>query len=55
MQSQQERSGYLCSCVSIEARIPFSYPLRRILKLANQAFDRRNPTFYERNAAKGRP
>ena len=45
MRGQQERSGSLFSYVSIEERIPASHPLRRIWKLADQALDRRNPTF----------
>ena len=44
MRGQQERSGSLFSYVSIEERIPASHPLRRIRKLADQAFDRLNPT-----------
>jgi hypothetical protein len=41
--------------VSIEERIPASQPLRRIRKLADQALDRLNPTFYELYAVEGRP
>jgi hypothetical protein len=45
MRGQQERSGSLFSCVSIEERIPASHPLRRIRKLADQALDRLNCAF----------
>jgi len=40
--------------VSIEERIPASHPLRRIPKLAVQALDRLNPTFYTLYASEGR-
>ena len=39
MRGQQERSGSLFSCVSIEERIPASHPLRRIRKLADQSLE----------------
>ena len=55
MRGQQERSGSLFSYVSIEERIPASHPLRRIRKLAYQAFDRLNPTFCQLYASEGRP
>lgn len=42
MRGQQERTGSLFSIVSIEDRIPASHPLRRFLKLADQALDRLN-------------
>ncbi len=45
MRGQQESSGSLFSCVSIEERIPACHPLRRMRKLADQALDRLNPTF----------
>jgi transposase len=41
--------------VSIEERIPASHPLRRIRKVADQALDRLNPTFFAQYAAEGRP
>jgi transposase len=55
MRGQQERSGSLFSYVSIEERIPASHPLRRIRKLADQAFDRLNPTFCALYPPEGRP
>jgi len=55
MRCQRERSGSLFSYVSIEERIPACHPLRRILKLADQALDRLNPTFCELYAVEGRP
>jgi len=45
MRGQREQSGSLFSYVSIEERIPATFPLRRIRKLADQALDRLNPTF----------
>ena len=55
MRVHRELSGSLFSYISIEERIPASHPLRRIRKLADQAFDRLNLTFYELYAAEGRP
>jgi transposase len=55
MRGHRERSGSLCSYVSIEERIPASHPLRRIRKLADQPLDRLNPTFCALYAAEGRP
>jgi transposase len=55
MRGRRERSGSLFSYVSIEERIPAGHPLRRVQKLADQAIDRLNPTFYELYAAEGRP
>ena len=55
MRDQQERSGSLFSYVTIEDRIPASYPLRRIRKRADQALYRLNPTFCELYAVEGRP
>ena len=55
MRGRRERSGSLFSYMSIEERIPASHPLRRIRKLADQAFDRLNPMFYELYAVEGRP
>jgi transposase len=55
MRGQQERTGSLFSCVSIEERIPARHPLRRIGKLADRALDRLNPTFCKLYASEGRP
>ncbi len=55
MRGQQERSGSLFFCVSIEERIPASHPLRSICRLADQALDRLNPTFCRLYALEGRP
>ena len=55
MPGQQERTGSLFAYVSIEDRIPASHPLRCIRKLADQALDRLNPTFYQLYASEGRP
>jgi transposase len=55
MRGQQERTCSLFSHMSIEERIPASHPLRRIRKLADQALDRLNPTFFSLYAAEGRP
>ena len=54
MRGRRERSGSLFSYVSIEERIPASHPPRWIRKLADQAFDRLNPTFCELYAAGAR-
>jgi hypothetical protein len=54
MPGQQERTDSLFSYVSIEERIPANHPLRRIPKLADQALDRLNPTFYKLYASEGR-
>jgi hypothetical protein len=45
MRGPQEISGSLPCDVSIAERIPASFPLWRIRKLADQALDRLNPTF----------
>jgi hypothetical protein len=55
MRGQQERTGSLFSYVSIKDRIPASHPRRRIRKLADQALDRLNPTFFILYASEGRP
>jgi hypothetical protein len=55
MRGQQERSGSLFSCVSIEDRIPENHPLRPSRRLANQALDRLNPTFCQLYDSEGRP
>ncbi len=55
MRGHRERSGSLISYVFIEERIPASYPLPRIWKLADQALDRLNPTFCELYASEARP
>lgn len=55
MRGQQERTGSLFSSISIKDRIPASHPLRRIRKLADQAFDRLNPSFCQLYASEGRP
>jgi hypothetical protein len=55
MKGQQECSGSLFSCTSIEERIPASHPLRRIRKLADQALHLLNPSFCKLYAAEGRP
>jgi hypothetical protein len=47
MRGQQEPHGSLFSCVAIEERIPSSQPLWRIRRLAAQALDRLNPTFFD--------
>ena len=52
---QQERTGSLFSCVSIQERIPASHLLRRIRKLADQALDRLNPTLCQLYASERRP
>ena len=54
MRGQQERSGSLFICVSIEERIPASHPLRRIRTLADKVLDRLNPTFCALYAAEAR-
>jgi transposase len=55
MRGQQERTGSLFSSISIKDRIPASHPLRRIRKLADQAFDCLNPSFCQLYASEGRP
>ena len=45
MRGQLERNGSLFSYMSIEERIPASFPLQRIRQLSDQALDRLNPTF----------
>jgi len=55
MRGHRERSRSQLSYVSIDERIPASHPLRRIRKLADQSFDRLNPTFCELYAAEARP
>ncbi|CAK6689675.1 hypothetical protein ICNINCKA_00654 [Synechococcus sp. CBW1107] len=53
MRGQLVHSGSLFSYVSIEKRILASHPLRRIRKLADQALDRLNPSFYELYTSEG--
>ena len=55
MRGQQERTGPLFSYISTEDRIPASYPLRQVPRLADQALDRLNPTFCKLYPEGGRP
>ena len=55
MCGQQERTGPLFSNISTEDRIPATHTLRRVRRLAGQAFDRLNPTFCKIYPEGGRP
>jgi len=43
MRGHQERTGPLFSYISSEVRIPPTYPLRQVWRLADQALDRQPP------------
>jgi len=55
MRGQQERTGPLFSYISTEDRIPAAHPLRQVRRLADQALDRLNPTFFRLYPEGGRP
>ena len=55
MRGQQERTGPLFSYGSTEELIPKGHPLRQVRRLADQALDRLNPTFFRLYPERGRP
>ncbi len=55
MRGHRECSGPLFSYVSIEELIPASHPLRRIWKLADQAYEQLNSPSCELYASEGLP
>jgi hypothetical protein len=55
MRCQQERSGSLFSRLFSEEQIPLTHPLRRIRRLADQAFMELHGTFELLYAREGRP
>jgi len=55
LRGQQERSGPLFCSIATEDRIPKGHPLRQVRRLADQALDRLNPTFFRLYQEGGRP
>ena len=55
MRGQQERTGHLFLYISLEDHMPASHPLWTMQRLADQAFDRLNPTFCLLYPVAGRP
>jgi transposase len=55
MRGYQDSTGPLFSYISTEDRIPSSHPLRELRPLADQALDRRNPSFCKLYPEGGRP